>query len=113
MVRLLCLSVAVAASLLAAPRISIDVTPAVLFEGAAVRITCRVEPDANNRYLEWGLNDYRSSRVELEGADARRTHEWVITRVPCDPGAAFCRLRRVDEHDGEQVSREIQVSCQR
>jgi hypothetical protein len=106
--RPLALAVLALTAVLAAPRVTIRVRPAVLFEGGAIRLTCRVPQDAANRALEWGLEGYRYSRVELDGADAVITHEWVIERVPCDAGPAFCRVMP----GGDLAVQEIQISCQ-
>lgn len=97
---------------LTAPLVTIRVSPMVLFEGGAVRLMCRVLPAAANRFLEWGLSDYRNSRVELDGADAPITHEWTIERVPCDPGPAFCRVVR-EGGDSTLVTASLQVACNR
>jgi hypothetical protein len=98
---------ALAVVALAAPRVTISVRPTVLFEGGAIKLTCRVPQDATNRALEWGLEGYRYSRVELDGADARVTHEWIIERVPCDVGPVFCRVMP----GGDLAVQEIQVAC--
>lgn len=107
------LAVAVGGSLAAVaepPRVSIRVWPAVLFEGGAIRLRCWVEQDATNRYLEWGVTDYRQSRIELDGDKAAKNYEWTIERVPCDVGPPFCRLIRAGERD-VLVTQPIQVSC--
>lgn len=76
--------------------VSVRVYPTVILKYQAIRLTCRVAQDARNRWLEWGVDGYRSSRVQLDGDQARITHEWTIDRVPCDVGPPFCRLVRTD-----------------
>lgn len=57
---------------LALKPVSIDVNPHIAFAPAFVRVTVRVKPNAENRglYVEADGDAYRSSFVQLDGADA-------------------------------------------
>lgn len=91
----------------ASAQLEIRVNPRVYFSGATVHLTCRVTPDAANRWLYWGIEDYRQSRVQLDGENARITHEWFINNVPCQ-GAAFCR---VVQADGRVILETMPLEC--
>lgn len=71
------------------PQLTIDVYPRVLFAGGTLHLTCRVPPSSGNRYLDFGIQDYRVSRDELDG---KVTHEVWLEKVPCDVGPAFCAV---------------------
>lgn len=85
---------ALVAMLLAAstvgPRISIY--PQVLFAGGALRLRCSVPPAPANRWLDFGVQDYRTSGEELDGEKAVVTHETIIDHIPCNVGPAFCAV---------------------
>lgn len=77
------------AALAAAISLKIDINPRVLFAGGTVRVRCTVPPSDQNRWLDFGIQDYRVSRDELPGPV---THEVYIPHVPCDVGPAFCAV---------------------
>lgn len=107
-----CLGVALAVALaVGEAHVAISVRPAVLFEGGAVWLRCWVPRDPANRYLEWGISDYRTARIELDGDKAPANNEWTITHVPCDVGQPFCRLQRADGARDVLVTQPIQVTC--
>jgi len=91
--------------------VAISVRPAVMFEGGSLWLRCWVPRDPANRYLEWGVTDYRSARIELDGDKAPANHEWLIEHVPCDVGPPFCRLLRADRARDVLVQQPIEVSC--
>lgn len=72
------------------PRISIS--PRVLFEGGTLHIRCSVPPAKDNRWLDFGVQDYRISGKELAGDAAAITHEMYVEKVPCYVGPAFCAV---------------------
>jgi hypothetical protein len=62
-----------------------QVSPSQGFAPAAVRIKAQVQPDAVNRELEVVIESasyYRSSTIELSGAQAARAHDVVFLAVP-------------------------------
>lgn len=91
-------------------RVAITVRPTVLFAGDSVWMRCWVPSDPENRYLQWGIADYRESTVELDGDKAARNYEWLIERVPCDAGRPFCRVIRAKGRD-VLVTATLEVSC--
>lgn len=64
--------IALLSLVLAVRAVTIDVSPHVAFAPAFVRVTVHVQPNAENRglYVEADGETYRSSFVQLEGADA-------------------------------------------
>ena len=76
--------------------LSVRAVPAFVQPGGAVRITCRVQPDAKNRKIEFGVEDYYSVTRELDGEDAPITWERIVDHLPCGAGRAFCRVTRAD-----------------
>lgn len=111
--RTICLVVALVAAAAAEPKVFIRLNPLVLFSGDTLHLTCKVPQDAANRYLEWGVDGYRASRVALDGGQAVITHDWFITHVPCDVDTAFCRLLRTDGSHGTVASQVFSLTCRR
>ena len=79
-----------------APPVAIRLLPHTLMVGATVRITCKVQRDASNRMLTWGIGDYVTSDRPLEGESARVTWQWDVPHIPCDVGPAFCIVTKND-----------------
>jgi hypothetical protein len=74
-----------AALLLAANPLTMTVSPVQSFAPTNITIRVRVEPDADNRALEVVAESgeyYRSSLVQLDGADAPRTTSLELRNVP-------------------------------
>jgi hypothetical protein len=59
------------------PPLALTVRPSVCFDPCAIRVEAMVEPHADNRRLTLVADGphFRSSSVQLEGADAPRAHE--------------------------------------
>ena len=65
--------------------LAMGVSPAQSFAPTNLTIRVRVEPDAGNRALEVVAESgayYRSSRIQLDGAEAPRTIAFEIRNVP-------------------------------
>jgi hypothetical protein len=77
-------------------RVSIRVSPLVLMAGGALRVTCVVPRDARNRQLSVALSDYTSSSRQLDGDQARITHEFIFSHVPCVVEDAACQVVGTD-----------------
>jgi hypothetical protein len=78
-------------TMLAAPivraekELALRVTPQFCYEGCDVRVTVRVQPDAQNRALriEADSPDYfRASQIELSGDSAARLHTLTLQSPP-------------------------------
>ena len=66
-------------------RLRSQVSPSYAFAPAAIRIKAQVQPDSVNRELEVVIESasyYRSSTIELSGAQAARAHDVVFLAVP-------------------------------
>lgn len=72
------------------------VYPRAVLVNQAVRLTCRVPRHADNRRVTWGLELVTSSSRDLEGENSPITFEALVEHVPCEPGAAFCEVIRVN-----------------
>lgn len=72
--------------------LSIRITPRIVFLGGAVRLTCKVPPNNNNRWLDAILPGYRSSGQQLEGADAKITYEFLFEHIPCIVDEGVCAV---------------------
>lgn len=62
----------------------------VLAENGSVRLTCHIPRSEDNRWVELGIEGYRSSRMDMEGENAPKTFQILFQRVPCGVGAAYC-----------------------
>lgn len=81
-----------AAVLQASDGVRITVYPSQVIVNGSVRLRCTVPRDAEHRWLDMGIEDYRTSGRPLEGEGAPITHEMLIEHVPCIGVAvtAFC-----------------------
>lgn len=82
---------------LTAPEVRIDVMPRVVMVGASIRLTCKVAPHPDNRELQMGFDNWTESTRQLEGDRAPITYQFIRDRVPCDPGDAYCLLKRTND----------------
>lgn len=64
----------------------------VLAEGGSLQLTCHVPRSEDNRWVELGIEGYRSSTIEMEGANSPKTFQILFNRVPCGVGAAYCNV---------------------
>jgi hypothetical protein len=65
--------------------LAMRLSPSVAFEPAALTVRTVIEADAANRALEIvaaSADFYRSSRIELEGASARRLNVFEFRNLP-------------------------------
>ena len=79
------LLVAAASPLGAGETMTIKVSPSVALAPATVFVRASVESNAENRAIEVVVDSpdfYRSSRIELEGADAPRTTVFELRNLP-------------------------------
>jgi hypothetical protein len=81
---------------LGAERLSIRITPSVLFAGRPLTITCAIPENDANREIEAGITAgddivQRSFR-QLDGASSRPTQQFPSFRSTCDTDAAYCRV---------------------
>jgi len=109
--RLLLVALFVASLAAADNKLTVRSVPAFVQPGGAVRITCRVQPDAENRKVEFGVDGYTSSTRDLDGESARITHEWTFEHVPCGAGPAFCTVTRADRKSRRVVAPLEVVGC--
>lgn len=79
--------------LLMADSLKIKVLGLITQAGGDIRITCHVPRDPDNRGLEVGVEGYRSSFFDMEGADAPITFEVWVKRMPCGASSAYCFLK--------------------
>lgn len=98
------------ALLLMADSLKIKVLGMVTQAGGDVRITCHVPRDPDNRGLEVGIENYRSSFFDMEGADAPITYEVWVKRMPCEAGAAYCFLKSNGAKVNQVVRQRLIVS---
>jgi hypothetical protein len=86
--RFLILVACVALSAAQAP--SITLYPRAVMAGNSVRMICRIVPTEATRFVSFGISGLRSSGRQVDGADGVRTYEFLVDRVPCKVGPAFC-----------------------
>jgi hypothetical protein len=70
----------------------VKASPQTLFAGRDTRVVCHVPRDDNNRGVELGVANFRSSWREMHGANELMTFDFPVQRVPCGAGPAFCRV---------------------
>ena|SRR5690242_4467079 len=96
-IELLLILAAVCLVALATDQLAIKVTPRVLFAGGALRLTCHVPRDPNNRLLEYGIINYRErSQRQLDGDHAPITWQMLMEKIPCGSGPAYCAVVKND-----------------
>lgn len=79
------------------PRVSVQVSPAIVMKGQAFWLTCRVPRDEHNRTLEYGVANLRpGSQRQLDGEQAPITWKILVERTPCDAGPAYCAVKTDD-----------------
>lgn len=88
--------------------LEIRVSPQSLLVGGKIRVTCRVEPNAENRGLNMGLANYRDSYIDLEGDQAPTTRDMTFDHVPCDTELAYCALT-TSQGPGKQATSQVKV----
>jgi hypothetical protein len=78
------------------PPLALTVTPSVCFSPCTVRVEAMVEPHADNRRLTLVADGphFRSSSVQLEGADAPRAHEMRFEHLETGRYLVQVRLER-------------------
>lgn len=99
-----------AASVTATSPLTMAVSPAQSFAPTNLTIRLHVEPDADNRALEVVAESgdyYRSSRIQLDGADAPRTTSVEIRHLP--GGIYEVRSVLIDNTGRERASARTQV----
>lgn len=80
----------------AADAVKIKLSGAAVFAGQALRITCSVARHPNNRWVEFGIVNFRSSGQSIEGEDSMVTYQYTFTHVPCEAGPAYCAVQTSD-----------------
>jgi hypothetical protein len=68
---------------LSQPRVAVSVFPHVLPYDAALRMTCTVPRDAENRWLQYGLGNDDVSGRQLDGDKAPSVWTVFVPHVPC------------------------------
>ena len=84
--------------------LSMRVRPTVAMAPATVTVVVRVESDRENRALEVVAESeefFRSSQVQLDGADARRVNTFEFRDLP---SGAYQVSGRVTRADGRQLA---------
>lgn len=94
-------------------KLSIRLSPRVLFVGNDLTLTCHVPRDPRNRLLDYGVANYREhSQRDLHGESSPMTFQALIERLPCGSGPAYCFVARNDQ-TSEQVNQDFQlVGCE-
>lgn len=78
--------------------VAVSVYPSAIIVGGELRLRCRVEPHADNRRIEYGIQNVANSQRDLDGENAPIT--WQprnYTHIPCEAGAAYCAVYRVNK----------------
>ena len=87
----------------------LDLFPTVVQQGGAVRWRCEVPRDPENRGLRGGFA-YRTFGETMDGAAAPRVYQRIFSDVPCDPGNAFCEVKKSDDRV-IRITAQVVVSC--
>lgn len=102
-------SLILATALISDPGLSIKIVPQVVMAGSAIRVTCHVPRNAANRWLEVAISDYVVEGRQLDGEDAKITHEFIFDHIPCVAEYAVCAVK--DQFGTvQQVHRTFQVA---
>lgn len=90
--------------------VTLSVLPRVAMAPASVRLTIRVEPNADNRWLAvdvTGANYQRSSGRELAGADAARLYQFLYEGLPTGTYAIAATVTTT--HGRQSATSELEV----
>mgnify|MGYP001564618949 CR=1 FL=1 len=79
--------------------VRISTSGPIVSAGYSFRVRCSVSRQAENRWLEAGIEAYTSSGVQLDGEYAPVTHEFWFGHIPCDVRQAYCWVRRNDSRE--------------
>lgn len=75
----------IASTTWAAEPVEVRVSSAFVLEGSNVRVTVRIVPDKDNRFLTIQADSsdyYRSSRIQLSGDEAPLIHTMMLRSLP-------------------------------
>jgi hypothetical protein len=89
--------------------LQLTVNPKFAHTPGSFRATALVEPDAENRWLRLSAESreyYRSSTVQLDGAQAARRHVMLFERLP---SGTYLIQARVERADGQEVIKDRTV----
>lgn len=92
-------------------RVEVRVNPAVLQQGDTVRVTCRVDPHPDNRWLTMGITGYRETGVQIDGERGPITTELFYAHVPCSTDV-FCRVLDNAGRSFEAHTRLLVADCE-
>ncbi len=82
----------------------------VIGEKGSVQLTCHVPRNADNRWVELGIEGYRASTIPLEGLNSIATHQILFLHVPCGIGAAYCNVGGIEGAKVQSTKLTILVS---
>jgi hypothetical protein len=90
----------IASTVWAAEPVEVRVSSPFVLEGANVRVTVRIVPDEDNRFLTIQADSpeyYRSSRTQLSGDEAPLTHTMMLRSLPSGLYEVRAILTRSDD----------------
>ena len=96
----------------AGERLALRVSPAVSFAPANLVVRATIEADSANRAVEVVAESsefYRSSEIELDGANAPRTNMFEFRSLPSGTYEVRVTLRAGDGHQLANVRQEVNV----
>jgi hypothetical protein len=94
--------------------VSIAVKPAITMASGDARLTVLVARNAHNRVLFReidGVNYYRSSTVQLDGASSPRSYLFVVRDLPAGEFEVRASVRRVDDTTATDLARLLAVAA--
>jgi hypothetical protein len=94
--------------------VSIAVKPAITMASGDARLTVLVARNAHNRVLFReidGVNYYRSSTVQLDGASSPRSYLFVVRDLPAGEFEVRASVRRVDDTTATDRGRLLVVAA--
>lgn len=83
----------------AAPRVSVSVSPQIVMANHSIVVACHVPRNASNRGLDIVLIPVQATYRQLDGDDALITNTIGFARVPCDATGVACILHTQGEAD--------------
>src|SRR5262249_22954159 len=95
-----------------APALTMNVTPAVAFAPATLRVRATIESDAHNRTVEISAespNFYTSSEIQLDGDKAQRTTTFEFRSVPPGVYEVKAMLRGPGGEERGSARMEVQI----
>ncbi len=89
--------------------VQVRVSPSAAFEGARVRVSCRVDVKPSDRQVALGIVDGENSQFTLDELEPERNYQRTY-RVKCGDEAVYCAVLHEDGKWSKDTAL-VKVAC--